>query len=271
MNFIKATVNNILIGGTCLCMLISHAHGQQAKAADIDLKLSEEVHLKMKPIPAGSFKNSDVNKTITIKKNFWMGETEVTQAQYETIMDVNPSFNKKGGDYPVEMVTWEDAMQFCKKLNKLCEGKIPAGYRIDLPTEGQWEHACRAGTNTDFHYGASLSSTQANFVGDSPWPENAPKGPDLKHTTEVKSYLPNKWGLYDMHGNVFEWCRDWFDEKWSHNPETLSGMKTAKRRAYRGGHWRTLAWFCRSSFRFHDEPTKKHDGLGFRIAMVPVK
>jgi formylglycine-generating enzyme required for sulfatase activity len=180
--------------------------------------------MKLVLIPAGKFKmGSPANEEsrsedeeqheVEITQPFYMGAYEVTQEQYEKVMRHNPSrFNKANGGgptHPVENVSWEDATEFCKKLSAL-EKEQAAKRLYGLPTEAQWEYACRGGAreSTPFHFGRSLSSTQANFNGDYPY-EGAPKGQYLVKTASVGSYKPNDFGLYDMHGNVWEWCADW--------------------------------------------------------------
>src|SRR5262249_46839160 len=149
-----------------------------------------------------------------ITRPFYLGVFPVTQAQYQSVAGRNPSANSATGserdnvaglctdDFPVEMVTWAAAVRFCKKLSALAAEKA-AGRGDRLPTEAEWEYACRAGTSTAFHFGDSLSSTQANFDGRGPY-GGAAQGPFLNRTSKVGSYRPNAFGLYDMHGNVFE-------------------------------------------------------------------
>ena len=247
------------------------------------------VSMKLKPIPKGCFINEDLGKVLTLKHDYWLGETEVTQAQYEAVMGKNPSYfnNGKEWDYPVECVAWEDAMIFCKRLTELekAAGRLPSGYEYSLPTEAQWEHACRAGTTTEWYFGNSLSSDQANFDGNQPVAE-APKGGSIGRTTLVRSYKPNAWGLYDLHGNVWEWCRDCGgNNDWNYDPETLVGMKNdSHSHQMRGGSWNSGAWWCRSSARcecsvFYKQVIEcaigtkyhsKYSSYGFRIALVPV-
>ena len=182
--------------------------------------LPDGVRLEMAKIPAGSFmmgspegedghEGDEKQHQVTITQTFWLGKYEVTQAQWEAVMGNNPSHFKNGNDYPVEMVSWEDAEEFCEKLNKTPSIHRPAGYRFDLPTEAQWEYACRAGTTTAFHFGASLNGKEANCDGRNQYGTDVKEGPYVQSTTTVGHYnRPNAWGLHDMHGNVWEWCRD---------------------------------------------------------------
>ena len=167
---------------------------------------------------------------------------------------------KQTNDHPVVNVSWNDAVAFCEWLSKK-EGKT---YR--LPTEAEWEYACRAGTTTAFHYGASLSSTEANFIGSLPYGDAA-KGPTVGNTTPVGSYRPNAFGLYDMHGNVLQWCQDWYDKDYYANSPTddPQGPVAGSSRVVRGGCWFFNALLCRSAIRGGIEPTDRYDILGFRV------
>ena len=181
--------------------------------------------MKLVLIPAGKFimgspatepERDDIETPheVEITRPFYMGVYEVTQQQWLKTMG-KPSkahFNAtRGGgpDHPVEDLNWNEAVDFCNKLTALPEEK-KAGRRYRLPTEAEWEYACRAGSSTPFHSGKSLSSKEANFNGNFPY-GGAEKGPYLRRTTKVGSYKPNAWGLYDMHGNVQEWCSDFYD------------------------------------------------------------
>jgi formylglycine-generating enzyme required for sulfatase activity len=135
------------------------------------------------------------------------------------------------------------------------------GWVVDLPTEAEWEYACRAGTETAFHYGGSLSSLQANFNGNNPY-GGAAKGPFLQRTTEVGSYAPNAWGLYDMHGNVLQWCKDRYDKDY----HETDGIGVSSRVA-RGGFWGLGSNGCRTARRMPVEPTVRGSGLGFRVVV----
>jgi formylglycine-generating enzyme required for sulfatase activity len=183
-------------------------------------------------------------------------------------MNTNPS-EFKGFKHPVEMVSYEDARTFCQKLNQLYAGRLPRGYQFDLPTEAQWEYACRAGTSTVYSYGNASDGTKMNFNGNFP------------HGTHRKSFfrkapLPvgatgykNAFGLYDMHGNVAEWCRDGYSG--SYPPGTVDPFKgaTGSYRVYRGGSWFSNGKFCRSAERNGLNAGDTSDDLGFRLALVP--
>ena len=192
----------------------------------------------------------------------------MTQAQYEAIMGNNPS-RFKGDDHPVEEVSWNDAKEFCNKLNEKYAGKLPAGYRFDLPTEAQWEYACRAGTTTALNNGTDLtaqtgSCSNLNEVG---WyyGNNGSGG----HKA-VGQKRPNNWGLYDMHGNVWEWCRDGLYD-YNGDATDPAGPSSSLLRVLRGGSWSYSASHCRSAYRFICELDERGDPLGFRLALVPVQ
>ena len=214
--------------------------------------------------------NDENQHRVTLTRDYWLGKFEVTQAQYEAIMGNNPSYFK-GSNRPVEQVSWIDAKAFCNKLNELCAGKLPAGYKFDLPTEAQWEYACRAGTTTAFSYGDSSDDTKMNFNGNYPY-EGSAKGKYRAQTVEVGSLgYKNAFGLYDMHGNVWEWCRDWYDGNYTGETTDPVGPSSDSYRVYRGGSWDGRAEFCRSADRTGLGPGGRLSYLGFRLALVPAE
>jgi formylglycine-generating enzyme required for sulfatase activity len=178
---------------------------------------------------------------------FAMGKFEVTQAQYEAVMGNNPS-SFKGANRPVESVSWNQAVEFCQKLSE------QSGENYRLPSEAEWEYACRAGTKTSFFFGESLAKKKANFDSDS--------------TTDVGSFPPNDFGLYDMHGNVWEWCLDHWHDNYQGAPTDGSAWAAdgkSKRRVIRGGSWIGYPWYCRSAFRYWDYPGEWDYVVGFRV------
>jgi len=201
---------------------------------------------------------------VTFGHDFYMGKYEVTQEEYEAIMDVNPS-QVKGARLPVETVSWNDAQDFMKKLNeKFKERKV----RFHLPSEAEWEYACRGGTTTPFHFGKVLNGKQANCRGDMPY-GTAKQGPYLETTTRVGSYAANAFGLFDMHGNVFEWCEDYYGP-YSAAPtdgKAQSIKQSDAVRVLRGGYWGWYAGGCRSARRGNDAPDNRDGDDGFRVAV----
>lgn len=201
---------------------------------------------------------------VTIKKGFYMGRYEVTQAEWQQVMGSNPSYFQ-GDNLPVEQVSWDDAQSFISKLNERGDG-----FKYRLPTEAEWEYACRAGTTTDFAFGNALSSEQANFNGTYPY-GGATLGVYRERTTAVGSFAPNAFGLNDMHGNVWEWCEDWHHASYEGAPNDgsarLSGGEQ-KYRVLRGGSWSDDAFGLRSAFRYWLFVVGRYDSFGFRVVAV---
>jgi len=237
--------------------------------------IHEKSGIKLVYIPAGSFtmgspeneKGRDSDESpqhqVTISQGFYLGETEVTQAQWEKVMKENPSYFKNAGvDAPVENVSWDMCQAFCQE----------AGSGLRLPLEAEWEYACRAGTTTAFHYGDSLDATMANFDGYYPYGEGE-KGEDRGTTIAVRQFKPNAWGLYDMHGNVYEWCQDKY-EKYPSGSVTLAqpagpvGREEGggAARVLRGGCWYGGAGICRSAYRYRLRPDYCSRNRGLRVA-----
>ena len=241
--------------------------------------LPGDVRLEMVRIKAGTFmmgspatedghKNNETQHRVTLTKAYWLGKFEVTQAQYEAVMGSNPSYFK-GANLPVECVSWDDAMEFCKKLNERYAGKLPRGYEFTLPTEAQWEYACRAGSTSAYFWGNALNGDRANCDGNYPCGTET-KGKYLGRTVNVGSYSPNAWGLYDMHGNVYEWCRDWYDSYGGDATDPL-GAATGSFRVSRGGSWGGGARYCRSAGRDGYVLSFSFNFLGFRLALATVQ
>jgi len=200
------------------------------------------------PVSEPNRRSDETQHEVTLTKGFWLGKYEVTQSQWREVMGTSPSLFA-GDNLPVEQVSWEDAMSFCAKFTEQESGaaRLPAGYIYSLPTEAQWEYACRAGTTTATAYGDSLSSTQANFNGTYPY-NGGVSGPYLGKTTNVGSYAANAWGFHDMHGNVYEWCHDWYGD-YSDSATDPVGPISGADRVRRGGGWLSLGRYCRSAGR----------------------
>ena len=202
--------------------------------------------------------SNETQHKVTLTKGFYMGVYTVTQEQYETVMGKNPSFFKGEKNLPVENVSWDDCQAFIKKLRE--KDKKP--YR--LPTEAEWEYSCRAGTTTPFHFGETISTDQANYIGTATY-GNGKKVVYREKTTPVGSFPANAWGLHDMHGNVWQWCQDWHGEYPKNDVVDPKGPENGKDRVLRGGSWRFYPLFCRSAFRYGDEPGNRSFYYGLRV------
>ena len=204
--------------------------------------------------------------SVTISKPFWMGTTEVTQAQYQELMGTNPAYFV-GANLPVEQVTWFDARAYCAALTAQqgALGNLPAGYQYRLPTEAEWEYACRAGTTTEFNLGSSLLCNQAKFV----YSYHSGSLCGSTSTAPVASYPANAWGLHDMHGNVWEWCLDSYFF-YPSNPVTDPFVTGGSFRVVRGGNWKDQSQFCRSAYRYYINPLFAVEIYGFRVVLAPV-
>jgi formylglycine-generating enzyme required for sulfatase activity len=211
---------------------------------------------------------------VEITRGFYLGAYPVTQEQYQKVTGTHPSrFRKVNGCdtrlFPVENISWEEALTFCRKLSEL-PGERQRGRRYRLPTEAEWEYACRAGGDSQpFHFGGSLVWTQANFDGRHPY-SGSGRGDFLGRTSAVGSYPANVWGLYDMHGNVWEWCADWFDERYYRTSPRRDpqGPDRGEARVLRGGSWQSHGRLCRSACRDWVGPAYRSINAGFRAVLV---
>ncbi len=241
----------------------SPALGQQLKA------ITNSIEMKLVLIHRGSFTMGspvdevgrmpiETSHEVTLSKSYYLGVYEVTQGEYEKVMGSNPStFN--GARNPVETVSWNDAVSFCRKLSEIPEEKA-AGREYRLPTEAEWEYACRTTSTTSYSFGETAES-----LGDSGWiKENAGN-----KTHPVGEKKPNRWGLYDMHGNVSEWSQDWFGDYPLDASTDPQGSNGGKYRVDRGGSWDAVAENCRSAFRGISDPPLRTSSFGFRVALSP--
>ena len=241
--------------------------------------IKQMYNIELVRCPAGSFMmgspmnelgrfNWEVFHQVTLSKDFYIDKFPVTQALYRAIMGSNPS-KFQGDNNPVERVNWFKAREFCEKLNDLTYSMRPAGYRFDLPTEAQWEYACRAGTSTSLNSGKDIT-TETGFclnldrVG---W--YFLNSGDKTHSVGAKK--PNAWGIFDMIGNVWEWCRDWYGDYPTGHCIDPEGPATGFKRVGRGGGRDSSPRNCRSANRNYDVPDSEDSRLGFRLALVPVQ
>jgi formylglycine-generating enzyme required for sulfatase activity len=203
-------------------------------------------------------RGNETQHQVTLTKGFYLGKHEVTQAQWEKVMGSNPS-SSKGADRPVVKVSWNDAVEFCKKLTEMEKkaGRVPQGMAYQLPTEAQWEYACRAGTTTAYSWGDSISSKNASHIGGG--------------TTPVGKYPANPWGFHDMHGNVREWCADWYDDYPSGAVTDPLGPASGSYRVRRGGSWGSGGAALRSAGRHSYPPSTRANNLGFRVGFQASK
>ncbi|OBQ38233.1 MAG: serine/threonine protein kinase [Anabaena sp. MDT14b] len=233
--------------------------------------LGKGIKLEMIAIPGGTFlMGSPENEAerwdsespqhqVTVPSLF-MGKYQLTQAQYQAIMGNNPS-SFKGNNRPVETVSWDDAVTFCQKLSQ----KTGNNYR--LPSEAEWEYACRAGTKTPFSFGDNITPDLVNYDGDYPY-KSAPKGKYREQTTDVGTFPPNAFGLYDMHGNVWEWCEDDWHENYINAPTDGSAWNSrsgSNTKMLRGGSWDYFAGYCRAALRLGHSRDARYYGFGFRV------
>jgi formylglycine-generating enzyme required for sulfatase activity len=232
-------------------------------------ELGSGVDLDMLVIPSGSFQmgsprnygNSDEHPQhfVTIK-SFMMSKFLITQRQWKTIMGLLPPCRFKGDDLPVDRVSWKDVQNFCRRLSK----KLGRNYR--LPSETQWEYACRAGTNTPFSFGETITVDVANFNGEHTF-RDEPRGFYFHSTSPGGKFPPNAFGLYDMHGNLWEWCADnWMDDYTSAPRDASSYQNKDNRyRVARGGSWHEPPALCRSAARLRVLETDADEVMGFRV------
>jgi len=244
-----------------------------------------DLNLELVPISAGRFAMGSTKggadeqpmTQVEITRPYWLGKTEVTQGQWEAVMGSNPS-SFKGATRPVENVSYDDAVEFCRKLTERerAAGRLPSGYEYTLPTEAQWEYACRAGTTTAYSWGNEFELGRCNVENDPGSSETKNvatferRGLPTDSTMPVGQFAANAWGLYDMHGNVWEWCRDWYGDYPGGTVADPMGPSWGADRVYRGGSLSSTAAGCRSAYRGNVGPGCRSSYLGFRLALSSV-
>ena len=253
--------------------LLALLHPAKAQAPK---EITNSIGVKLVLIPKGTFMmgspeseqgryENETQHEVTISKDYYLGVYEVTQAQYEKVMGKNLSYfqgakvGNENADLPVENVSWDEAVKFCKKLSALPEEK-KAGRVYRLPTEAEWEYACRAGSKTAYSF-----DDEEGLLPEYGWFSRN----SSRRTHTVGLLEPNAWGLHDMHGNVWEWCSDWYEEYPKGAVSDPTGPKEGSYRVLRGGCWGNEAADCRSAFRSGYDPSLRFNGLGFRLALSP--
>jgi formylglycine-generating enzyme len=254
----------------CISLVIalaSSVHAQQKKDQPKDF--TNSIGMKFVWIKPGSFMmgspkeekkrigNENQHK-VTLIRGFYMGVYTVTQEQWQEVMGNNPSCFKGEKNLPVDSVTWDNCQEFIKKL-RTKDRKL---YR--LPTEAEWEYSCRAGTKTPFYFGQTISTEHANFNGNFTY-GNGKQGAYRGKTTTVGIFSANAWGLHDMHGNVSQWCQDWYGDYPQKDVVDPTGPEKSKLRVLRGGSWLINPEHCRSAYRLGTEPGYRFHDFGLRV------
>jgi formylglycine-generating enzyme required for sulfatase activity len=239
------------------------------------VEIADGVTMTFVLVPPGKFRmgcppdelqqgNDETVHTVTLTEPFDLGQTEVTQAQYQALVGKNPS-HFQGADLPVEMVSWEEARDYGARLTE----KRNDARTHRLPTEAEWEYCCRGGRSASLPFGVgdgrTLTSRDANVGIHYPGGKKTDPGPSLETTRHVGSYPANALGLYDMHGNVWEWCTDWYGEASPGDATNPTGPAGGKMRVNRGGCWYFAVVFCRAGNRSCDGPDKRRFNVGFRL------
>ena len=276
--------------------LLTHRRRAQGFSEPLGSEADNATSLTMLWIPPGRFwmgspeeeserRTNEGPQHLVQLQGFFLSQTPITQAQWRQVADWKPNKGErawskklnpnpshfKGDQRPVEQVSWDDAMEFCHRLSHR------SGRHYTLPSEAQWEYACRAGTISPFHCGSTISSKLANYDGTKVYGDGE-KGEYRQQTMDVASFPANPWGLHDTHGNVWEWCADHWHDNYEGAPEDggawlEEGAKENKNetryRLLRGGSWFNHPRVCRSAFRFYGRPGFRDDGIGFRVCCLP--
>jgi formylglycine-generating enzyme required for sulfatase activity len=278
----------LLVAGLSLIGLYVHGRGHRSEPVvrlgpattlpagqlpqRIELEVGGGPAMRFALIPAGRFlmgsPPSEVGRVederqheVIISRPFYMGVTAVTQGQYQAVMGNNPS-EFTGEKNPVETVSWDDATVFCRRLSER------SGCKVRLPTEAEWEYACRAGTSTPFYTGQVLPRDTANYYTGYFFPSNR-AGKSRPKVLPVGSFRPNAWGLCDMHGSVLEWCNDRYGDYPSGPVRDPEGSDSGASRVLRGGSWYDIPRCCRSAYRICCAPVARIDHVGFRCVQDP--
>jgi formylglycine-generating enzyme required for sulfatase activity len=268
-------------------------------------EIVNSIGMKLVRIPHGTFlmgspeteeghQKNEKQHEVAITKDFYLGMYLVTQKEFQRVMKYNPSCFSLDGTgrpgvnyilapgegkamvvgssetYPVESVSWHETKEFCEKLSAL-DAEQKAGRKYRLPTEAEWEYACRGGATSPFHFGNTISAKDANFLSSEYPYGGAAKSPSLQRTTKVGSYPANAFRLHDMHGNVWEWCEDWYDENYSTDPAARTdpqGPATGTFRVLRGGSYGDIGGYCRAAYRYCNDPSIHYFTVGFRVVLV---
>ena len=273
-----------------LLTVVSLGLGNRVVQAQPAKEITNSVGMKLVLITKGKFlmgsppseegsEDDEKQHEVTISRNYYLGAYEVTQGQYLKVMGKNPSIfqgdkvaerhpttgrivkDVDSSNFPVETVSWEESVEFCRRLSLLPEER-KAGRVYRLPTEAEWEYGCRAGSKTAYGFGddSRLLGGHGWFSGNSSW-----------KTHPVGQKKANAWGLYDMHGNVWEWCSDWYGDYPREGATDPMGPTKGSLRVFRGGSWSGVAALCRTAFRGRNVPAYRGDVLGFRLALSLVR
>jgi uncharacterized protein (TIGR02996 family) len=245
--------------------------GVRPCVAQTVVSLTEGVEMTFAWVPPGSFlmaspedeaerRPEETLHRVTLTKGFWLGIHPVTCGQWCAVDGQYPGPSKRD-DHPVEQVTWDEAVGFSRSVGK------KTGREFRLPTEAEWEYACRAGATTPFHFGEIISTERANYDGHSVYGKGQ-KGKYRRKTTRVGTFPPNAFGLYDMHGNVWDWCADWFGRYRRQPVRNPKGPSSGTSRILRGGSWHYYPANCRAACRGFNTPDTRQPGGGCRLCLV---
>jgi len=261
-----------IVSAACLALGLLLPIGCADSTRRLTLDLGDGVTMELASIPVGEFlmgspqteigrfDDEGPQRLVTIGKPFYIGVCEVTQAQWRSVMGTEPwdglEWSKSGDNYPAIYITWDLANRFCEKLSK------QTNRTITLPTEAQWEYACRAGAATAYSYGHDASQL-VNYA----WCQDNARDANEMYAHQVGRKTPNAFGLHDMHGNVWEWCRDWYDAKPYANDSAAANNTRATERVARGGSWFSTAQLCRAAFRDWSAADPRSRFYGLRVVV----